>query len=57
MVYLINYKENYTFNIGNLGILAGNMWGQTWGYIYDLLEPYQNVVALDVSDEMKNQVC
>ena len=32
------------------------MWGQTWGYIYDILEPYKNKVALDVTDELIKQV-
>ena len=29
--------------------LLGNMWSQTWGNIYDLVEPYEGVSDLDVT--------
>ena len=29
--------------------LLGNMWSQTWGNIYDLLEPYPDAPTLDVT--------
>ena len=33
--------------------LFGNMWAQQWGEIYDLLEPYEGVLDLDVSAGLK----
>jgi len=29
--------------------LLGNMWGQTWGYLYPELEPYKGVAPIDVT--------
>jgi peptidyl-dipeptidase A len=29
--------------------VLGNMWGQTWGYLYPDLEPYHGVAAIDVT--------
>jgi peptidyl-dipeptidase A len=29
--------------------LFGNMWSQTWSYLYPLLEPYKGVAAIDVT--------
>ena len=33
------------------------MWGQTWNYIYDLLEPYKGQAKLDVTAALVEQVC
>lgn len=35
--------------------LLGNMWGQTWGEVSELLVPYPDKKALDVTDEMVKQ--
>jgi peptidyl-dipeptidase A len=35
--------------------LLGNMWSQTWGNIYDLLEPYPGVADLDVTAALVEQ--
>ncbi|XP_022084562.1 angiotensin-converting enzyme-like [Acanthaster planci] len=35
--------------------LLGNMWGQQWNNIYDLVIPYPDVPDLDVTQEMRRQ--
>jgi peptidyl-dipeptidase A len=35
--------------------LLGNMWAQSWGNIYDLLEPYSGVADLDVDRALTGQ--
>uniref|UniRef100_A0A224XGM1 Angiotensin-converting enzyme n=1 Tax=Panstrongylus lignarius TaxID=156445 RepID=A0A224XGM1_9HEMI len=35
--------------------LLGNMWGQTWSNIYDLLVPYPGKKTVDVTEEMVKQ--
>jgi len=35
--------------------LLGNMWSQTWGFIYDLIEPYPGVADLDVDSTLKKK--
>ena len=35
--------------------LLGNMWSQSWGNIYDLLEPYPGVASLDVNKALVDQ--
>lgn len=35
--------------------LLGNIWGQTWEEIADLVIPYKNKQSVDVTDEMFNQ--
>ncbi len=35
--------------------LLGNMWSQSWGNIYDLLEPYPGVASLDVNKALLEQ--
>jgi peptidyl-dipeptidase A len=35
--------------------LLGNMWAQTWDYLYPDLEPYKGVAPLDVTPEMVKQ--
>jgi peptidyl-dipeptidase A len=35
--------------------LLGNMWSQSWGKIYDLLEPYKGVANLDVDRGLRAQ--
>lgn len=35
--------------------LLGNMWGQQWNNIYDLVEPYKGVEKIDVTPEMIRQ--
>ena len=35
---------------------TGNMWGQAWGNIYDLLEPFPNKTAIDFTPELLRQV-
>ena len=35
--------------------LLGNMWGQTWGNIADIVKPYPNKPSIDVTDEMVKQ--
>lgn len=35
--------------------LLGNMWSQTWGNIYDLVEPYPGTASLDVTHSLKEQ--
>jgi peptidyl-dipeptidase A len=32
--------------------LLGNMWSQSWGFIYDLMEPYPGVADLDVDSTL-----
>ena len=38
-------------------VFTGNMWSQTWGGVNDLLEPYPGKPAIDISKELKKQVC
>uniref|UniRef100_A0A1A9VXA1 Angiotensin-converting enzyme n=1 Tax=Glossina austeni TaxID=7395 RepID=A0A1A9VXA1_GLOAU len=41
---------------GNIPIhLLGNMWGQQWDNVMDLLTPYPNAPTIDVTGEMKRQ--
>ena len=40
---------------GEFIVLVGNMWAQEWDYIYDLVEPYQNKPAIDVTSSLKQQ--
>jgi peptidyl-dipeptidase A len=35
--------------------LLGNMWSQTWGFIYDLMEPYPGVADIDVDSTLKTK--
>ncbi len=35
--------------------LLGNMWSQSWGFIYDLIEPYPGVADLDVDSTLKKK--
>lgn len=35
--------------------ITGNMWGQTWENIYDLVEPYPGVSSLDVSKTIEKK--
>ena len=35
--------------------LLGNMWAQSWGNLYDLLEPYPGVAPLDVTSALQAQ--
>ncbi len=35
--------------------LLGNMWAQTWGYLYPELEPFKGVAALDVTPAIVKQ--
>jgi len=35
--------------------LLGNMWAQSWGNVYDLLEPYSGVADLDVDRALAEQ--
>lgn len=35
--------------------LLGNMWAQTWDFIYDLLEPYPDVADFDVDSALVEQ--
>tara|TARA_R110002049_G_scaffold20717_23_gene76054 strand:+ start:4186 stop:6006 length:1821 start_codon:yes stop_codon:yes gene_type:complete len=35
--------------------LLGNMWSQSWGFIYDLMEPYPGVAELDVDKTLKTR--
>jgi peptidyl-dipeptidase A len=35
--------------------LLGNIWAQQWGKIYDLVEPYPGVAALDITPAMEKQ--
>ena len=35
--------------------LLGNMWAQQWGKVYDLLEPYADVVNLNVDQALQRQ--
>ena len=35
--------------------LLGNMWSQSWGFIYDILEPYPGVADLDVDSTLKTK--
>ena len=35
--------------------LLGNMWSQSWGNIYDLLEPFPGVASLDVNKALVDQ--
>jgi peptidyl-dipeptidase A len=36
--------------------ISGNMWGQQWNNIYNLVEPYKGVEKIDVTPEMLRQV-
>lgn len=50
------YGESVVAEKGPLPMhLLGNMWGQTWGEVGDLLVPYPNKAKLDVTKEMMNQ--
>ena len=35
--------------------LLGNMWAQSWGFIYDLMEPYAGVADIDVDTTLKTK--
>ena len=35
--------------------LLGNMWSQSWDFIYDLMEPYPGVADLDVDSTLKTK--
>jgi len=35
--------------------VLGNMWAQTWDFLYDLLEPYPGVADFDVDNALKEQ--
>ncbi len=35
--------------------LLGNMWSQSWGFIYDIMEPYSGVSDLDVDSTLKTK--
>jgi len=36
--------------------VSGNMWAQTWGNIYELVEPYPGKKSVDATPEMVAQV-
>jgi peptidyl-dipeptidase A len=35
--------------------LLGNMWAQTWNFLYDIMEPYPGVSDLDVDSTLQNK--
>jgi len=35
--------------------LLGNMWAQSWGFIYDMMEPYPGVADIDVDTTLKTK--
>ena len=35
--------------------LLGNMWAQTWGFLYDIMEPYPGVADLDVDSTLQTK--
>jgi len=35
--------------------LLGNMWSQSWGFIYDLMEPYPGVAGIDVDATLEKK--
>ena len=35
--------------------LLGNMWAQSWGFIYDVMEPYPGVADLDVDSTLETK--
>ena len=35
--------------------VLGNMWGQTWGFLYDLMEPYAGIADFDVDSTLKTK--
>jgi len=37
-------------------LIAGNMWAQDWGNIYDILAPYPNVSQTNLTQAMLAQV-
>ena len=37
-------------------LIAGNMWGQEWNNIYDILQPYKNRSSVDITPAMIRQV-
>ena len=50
------YGEDLVPSIGPIPAhLLGNMWSQSWGNIYDLLEPYPGVASLDVNKALVDQ--
>ncbi|KAA0202903.1 hypothetical protein HAZT_HAZT011951 [Hyalella azteca] len=53
-------REEYGANHVNLtgpipASILGNMWAQSWGGIYDLVQPFPNKPTLDVTAAMKSQ--
>ena len=38
------------------GVLAGNMWAQSWTGLESLLRPFANKTGVDVTQEMRRQV-
>ncbi|XP_061387294.1 angiotensin-converting enzyme-related protein-like [Musca vetustissima] len=51
-----HYGKEVVSPNGNLPMhLLGNMWGQQWDEIIDLLKPYPNKEFVDVTSEMKKQ--
>ncbi len=35
--------------------ILGNMWAQSWGFLYDIMEPYPGVADLDVDTTLKTK--
>ena len=35
--------------------LLGNMWAQSWSFIYDIMEPYPDAIGLDVDSTLKTK--
>lgn len=38
-----------------LNAFTGNMWGQSWINIYDLVEPFPNASSYDVTKALREQ--
>ena len=59
----VHYKEwllwtiriVYFYNVFNKSILVGNMWGQSWNNLGDILSPYPAKPSLNVTGEMIRQ--
>lgn len=48
--------DSISLPIFSFNFFKGNMWGQTWEALYDLLAPHPDAGTVDVTEEMQKQV-
>lgn len=53
----IEQADSNSFVLHSLSfVILGNMWAQSWGNIYDILEPYPGQGRESLTTEMERQV-